>query len=74
MRTIEAVIGAVKEVGGESVNVHLTTGDGGDGDDPWLTVRRVHYPRPLWPPRAGDIVTVTVPTVVKAARPKGGGR
>lgn len=42
--------------------------DTGDHLAPWLTVTEDVYPVGMWPPKPGDIITVTVPRVIAARR------
>lgn len=61
VETVRAVVRSAAPDGDGGYTVRLAC-DGGDA--PWLTVTPDQYPPGLWPPRAGDVVTVVVPRVV----------
>lgn len=66
--TVRGVIRSVEPAGGDYTAVLAADG----GDEPWLTVRRADYPAESWPPRAGDVVEVTIPRVVGVVGRHGG--
>lgn len=65
MRTVQAVIGAVRNLRDFTADIVLAPVN---ESAPWVTVRSEDYPAGLWPPVAGDVVTVSVPTVTSAKR------
>jgi hypothetical protein len=66
INSVEGVVGAVENVTDTAAELHLSVGEWEVG--PWLTALRDHYPADLWPPKRGDIITVTVPTVLGVRR------
>ena len=66
----EVIVARVSRITNEtlsSADVALSPGTDYTVGDPWITVTREHY-GPAWPPRIGDVVTVTVPRVLKIER------
>lgn len=68
MQVVTGVIGRVMDITDKEAVISLMGGPVSEPDDPYLRVKIENYGKKNWPPREGDIVTTTVPTVVKVKR------